>query len=97
MAVSNLLASNAAWASSFTAAQHSFFTESAKGQSPPVLWIGCADSRVPESVITNQVPGQIFTHVGGLGCSSDRSATLPTSSTSRTTTLMLFSSTVCFT
>jgi carbonic anhydrase len=39
-----------------------YFTKLAKGQSPPVLWIGCADSRVPANQITNTAPGQIFVH-----------------------------------
>ena len=39
-----------------------YFESLAKGQSPPVLWIGCADSRVPANQITNTAPGQIFVH-----------------------------------
>jgi carbonic anhydrase len=39
-----------------------FFTKLANGQKPPILWIGCADSRVPANQITNTAPGEIFVH-----------------------------------
>lgn len=39
-----------------------YFTKLANGQQPPVLWIGCADSRVPANQITNTKPGEIFVH-----------------------------------
>jgi carbonic anhydrase len=39
-----------------------FFEKLANGQKPPILWIGCADSRVPANQITNTAPGEIFVH-----------------------------------
>ena len=39
-----------------------YFNKLANGQSPPILWIGCADSRVPANQITNTAPGEIFVH-----------------------------------
>jgi carbonic anhydrase len=39
-----------------------YFEKLANGQNPPVLWIGCADSRVPANQITNTAPGEIFVH-----------------------------------
>lgn len=76
--IQHLLTSNAQWAEDVLKTQPHFFEESAKGQSPHVclflstpsiltqplqtLWIGCADSRVPESVVTAARPGEIFVH-----------------------------------
>ncbi|KAL0570806.1 hypothetical protein V5O48_011142 [Marasmius crinis-equi] len=57
-----LLSTNAQWASDVDKHDNSFFATTAKGQSPKVLWIGCADSRVPETTITGGRPGDIFVH-----------------------------------
>ena len=37
-----------------------YFNKLSSGQKPPVLWIGCSDSRVPADKITNTMPGDIF-------------------------------------
>jgi carbonic anhydrase len=39
-----------------------FFEKHAKEQKPPVLWIGCSDSRVPANEVTGTLPGEIFVH-----------------------------------
>ncbi|KAF8798149.1 carbonic anhydrase [Phlegmacium glaucopus] len=55
-----LLKSNKKWATEVSQNDPNFFPDSAKGQTPHTLWIGCSDSRVPESVITASKPGVIF-------------------------------------
>ncbi|KAH8826999.1 carbonic anhydrase [Flagelloscypha sp. PMI_526] len=62
IALARLLSSNSQWASDVESAEPGFFKESAKGQTPKILWFGCADSRVPESVVTGARPGDIFVH-----------------------------------
>lgn len=60
--VKHLLLENKAWAQSRVDVDPKFFENMAKDQRPEFLWIGCSDSRVPESEITNSTPGQIFVH-----------------------------------
>ncbi|KAG9667996.1 carbonic anhydrase, partial [Aureobasidium melanogenum] len=50
------------WSSSMEQSDPDFFPKSAKGQSPKILWIGCADSRIPESTILGLKPGEVFVH-----------------------------------
>lgn len=57
-----LLANNKKWVNEITEKDPDFFIKLSKGQAPPVLWIGCADSRVPANVITGTQPGEIFVH-----------------------------------
>ncbi|MBC7398995.1 MAG: carbonate dehydratase [Mucilaginibacter sp.] len=58
----NLLAGNKQFIADSLAVDPDYFTKLAAGQNPPVLWIGCADSRVPANQITNTAPGEIFVH-----------------------------------
>jgi carbonic anhydrase len=61
-AYSALLQGNREWVTEINEQDPTFFDRLEKGQKPQFLWIGCADSRVPTSQITNTVPGEIFVH-----------------------------------
>lgn len=59
---SKLLENNKAWVSSKLEEDPQFFDKLATGQQPPLLWIGCADSRVPANEIIGAQPGEVFVH-----------------------------------
>ncbi|OAK96496.1 carbonic anhydrase [Phaeosphaeriaceae sp. SRC1lsM3a] len=58
----HLLAGNRHYVQRTTEADPNTFVDLAKGQAPEILWIGCADSRVPETTVCNCKPGDIFVH-----------------------------------
>jgi carbonic anhydrase len=53
---------NKRWVAEKNETDPNFFNKLSKGQSPPILWIGCSDSRVPANEITGTEPGEIFVH-----------------------------------
>jgi carbonic anhydrase len=53
---------NEAWAKAQVAEDPAYFDTLAKGQTPKILWIGCADSRVPANQIMGLPPGEVFVH-----------------------------------
>ncbi len=57
-----LLENNKNWVASKIAEDPNYFKKLSLGQSPPVLWIGCADSRVPANEIIGAEPGEVFVH-----------------------------------
>jgi carbonic anhydrase len=60
--INKMLLENKAWAKSKTDRDEKYFSKMAIDQKPEYLWIGCSDSRVPPSEITNTNPGQMFVH-----------------------------------
>lgn len=57
-----LIENNKKWVENKLSLDPDFFNKLAKGQQPPVLWIGCADSRVPANEIIGAEPGEVFVH-----------------------------------
>lgn len=57
-----ILDNNKEWVESTLAEDPNYFTDLAKGQTPPLLWIGCSDSRVPANEIIGAKPGEVFVH-----------------------------------
>lgn len=60
--IEELLLENKAWAQERTDENADYFKHLSEGQHPEFLWIGCSDSRVPISEITNTHPGDVFVH-----------------------------------
>lgn len=57
-----ILDNNKKWVESQLAIDNEYFKDLAKGQQPPLLWIGCSDSRVPANEIIGAKPGEVFVH-----------------------------------
>src|SRR5690554_3976191 len=58
----SMLDGNKKWAEDQVVKDPNYFNKLLKGQKPPVLWIGCADSRVPANQVINADPGDVFVH-----------------------------------
>ncbi|KAG1452113.1 hypothetical protein G6F56_007907 [Rhizopus delemar] len=69
----SLLKSNAEWSKAVTAADPNFFKNLSQLQEPKILWIGCADSRVPANQLIQLAPGEVFVHrnIANVVCHSD--------------------------
>jgi carbonic anhydrase len=57
-----MLENNKKWVTSKLEKDPDYFLKLSKGQQPPVLWIGCSDSRVPANEIIGAEPGEVFVH-----------------------------------
>jgi carbonic anhydrase len=57
-----LIENNKKWVENKLELDPDFFARLAEGQQPPLLWIGCADSRVPANEIIGAQPGEVFVH-----------------------------------
>jgi carbonic anhydrase len=57
-----ILDNNKKWVEEKLAQDPQFFEDLSKGQNPPLLWIGCSDSRVPANEITGTKSGEVFVH-----------------------------------
>jgi carbonic anhydrase len=57
-----LIENNKQWVATKIKVDPEYFKRLANGQQPPILWIGCADSRVPANEIIGAEPGEVFVH-----------------------------------
>ncbi|HLO73080.1 MAG TPA: carbonate dehydratase [Flavobacterium sp.] len=57
-----ILDNNKKWVENKLAISPDYFKNLADGQNPPLLWIGCSDSRVPANEIIGAEPGEVFVH-----------------------------------
>ena len=57
-----ILDNNKEWVETNLAKDPNYFKDLSTGQNPPLLWIGCSDSRVPANEITGTRAGEVFVH-----------------------------------
>lgn len=57
-----ILDGNKNWVKSKIDSDPQYFERLAEGQAPPLLWIGCSDSRVPANEVIGAQPGEVFVH-----------------------------------
>lgn len=57
-----IIENNKKWVESKLALDPDFFNRLKDTQTPPLLWIGCSDSRVPANEIIGAQPGEVFVH-----------------------------------
>lgn len=57
-----ILDNNKIWSETKLKDDPEYFERLSKGQSPPLLWIGCSDSRVPANEVIGAQPGEVFVH-----------------------------------
>lgn len=57
-----ILDGNRKWVESKISQDPQYFEKLSHGQSPPLLWIGCSDSRVPANEVIGAQPGEVFVH-----------------------------------
>lgn len=57
-----LIENNQKWVESKLAIDKDYFLKLSKGQQPPLLWIGCADSRIPANEVIGAESGEVFVH-----------------------------------
>ncbi|MBW3518011.1 carbonate dehydratase [Flavobacterium sp. NKUCC04_CG] len=57
-----ILENNREWVEQKLAINPNYFKRLSEKQTPPILWIGCSDSRVPANEIIGAEPGDVFVH-----------------------------------
>lgn len=62
MSIPELIIQNIKWANKIDLNDKEFFKLTATKQNPRYLWVGCSDSRVPETSLLGLLPGNVFTH-----------------------------------
>ena len=60
--IDELISGNVIFQNTLFKQNHERYSELVKGQQPPVLWIGCSDSRLQTGHITNTEAGTLFMH-----------------------------------